>query len=303
MEDKMRTGTETRATMAAATEMMTTAMKQLAMETSTEMALEMENCSGNRDNAMETTTETTAATETKTTETMTTIEMAMMTGEWRQWKRQQRWWWCDSISTIADSVTPNKIHVCCMVWLHRKMTPCRSKQHWQARVTIFSLDFATIRSKIDDYIMIFFPSLRSTSIRRSFCVALGPFALSENKWMNELKAIHNNVPAAKEPSKILFHESNDGISPKTSIPSIKVRKNNWFTWLFSQGATIYHRKGLKQSSFDIASLQSLNVRELSGSALLAIHFVHCSLLIHCPTHAKHDDLCNPRQSLFVMVPC
>ena len=53
-----------------------------------------------------------------------------------------------------------------------------------------------------------------------FLVALRSFALSGNKLMNELKATHNNVPAAKEPSKILLHESNDGISPKISIPLI-----------------------------------------------------------------------------------
>jgi len=43
---------------------------------------------------------------------------------------------------------------------------------------------------------------------------LSDLTFSENKLMNELKATHTNVPAAKEPSKILFHESNDGISPK-----------------------------------------------------------------------------------------
>jgi len=35
--------------------------------------------------------------------------------------------------------------------------------------------------------------------------------------MNELKENHNNVSAVKEPSKILFHESNDGISSKISM--------------------------------------------------------------------------------------
>jgi len=200
MEDKTRTGTETEteATMAAATEMMTTAMKQrwrrhLAMETSTETALEkttgwprrrwekwrkLQRCAaemetvateiltakvkkGDNDGTMETTTETTAATETETTETMTTTETAMMTGEWRRWKWRQRWWWCDAVSAVADSVTPNKklglgvLHGLCL--LRRKMTPCRPpKSSIDRPGSILSVDFATIRSKID----------RNTSIRR-----------------------------------------------------------------------------------------------------------------------------------------